>query len=588
MSAPIKEVTQVHSAIFSALKQSNVFTLLQEQGYISDDSDSWEVLIKDQKQLYEILHEALEKGEIILDEVLDLPFLDQESFYTFIAAKKEMHYINLGKMDLHLEIDEQITTSFLQEKLVVPLKTSSLSVEVGMYNPYDQSVVYELMKLLGKNIVPSLVRKDQLQKHIYEVIINRDLESIIAQIKIDLSKPSEAEQSDIKEQSNTVKMLELILNKGVKSRASDIHFEFDKAIKKAVIRFRIDGLLYERFEFDENIYSALSSTLKLITNIDFVNNTKAQDGRFSYRIDEQKFDFRVSVIPLFNGESISVRILQKKNSLVSLEELELSKSSFAVLRRVSHAPHGLILVTGPTGSGKTTTLYSMLSSINNNHKKIITVEDPVEYQLLKVQQIQVKIRSDINFTTILKSILRHDPDVIMIGEVRDGDSLKVAVESALTGHLVFTTLHTNDAISSIVRLKEMGVEDYLVANALSAVHSQRLVRKLCQGCKKEHIPNEQIMGRINPHLAKLKGQYRFFYSQGCNECSMTGFVGRTVISETIFVDQELSSILTQSMDYERIYELLAKKGFVSILDDGISKAIRGETSLDEVLKSVYS
>ena len=560
---------------------------MQHEGYIPLEVQDiqWDSIATDQTKTYHFLAEQLEQKKVVLDEVLELPFLQQDNFYRFIAQKKNIPFINLGKMDLHLEVDEKIDTSFLQNKLIVPLKINALSVEIATYNPYDDSIVYELMKRLGKNISLSLVRKDELKRYIYEILVNRELESIIHKIKVDLKKLSD---KDMKEESNTIKMLELILAKGIKSRASDIHLELDKAMKKAIIRFRIDGLLYERFEFDEDIYSALSSTLKLLTNIDFVNNTKAQDGRFSYLIDKQKYDFRVSVIPLFNGESISIRILQKKNFLVGLEDLELSQSSFDILHRASHSPHGLVLVTGPTGSGKTTTLYSMLSNINNTHKKIITVEDPVEYQLSKIQQIQVRIRSDINFNTILKSILRHDPDVIMIGEVRDGDSLKIAVESALTGHLVFTTLHTNDAISSIVRLKEMGVEDYLVANALSAVHSQRLVRRICQNCKKEHIPNEQILHRIEPYLKRLKGQYRFFYSQGCNECFMTGFAGRTVIAETIYVDQELSSILTQSVDYGYINEMLVQKGFVSILDDGINKALRGETSLDEVLKSVYT
>jgi general secretion pathway protein E len=564
------------------ISENKAFIFLQENNLIQKDIKNLDDISFQPNTVYEQLDIQLEKEALHIDEVLVLPFVIEDDFYNYISNKKNIHIYNLAKLDLHLHIDEKIDTKFLKQKLVIPIKEDSLNIEIATYNPYDKTIVYELMKRTGRNIILAIVIKQQLIKYIDEIIVNRDLEYIVENIKVDLNTLN---KKDITKESNTVKMLELILQKGIQNRASDIHLEFDLEANKAYVRFRIDGILYQRFEFEKDIYLALSSTLKLFANIDFVNNTKAQDGRFSYDINNLKYDFRISVIPLFNGESISVRILQKKNFLADLDVLGLSDSSLEILKRVSTYPHGLILVTGPTGSGKTTTLYSILSSINNSQKKLITVEDPVEYQLSRIQQIQVKIRSDINFSSILKSILRHDPDVIMIGEVRDSDSLSIAIESALTGHLVFTTLHTNDAISSIVRLKEMGVEDYLIANSLAAVHSQRLIRRLCQNCLKEHTPNEYMLNEVKGYLPK---EYTFYYGEGCNECSMTGFAGRSLISETIFVNQEVSFSLTKSMNYESIQKIAKKNGFVSMLEDGLSKALKGETSLDEVFKAVYT
>ena len=570
-------MSNMHTLSSELLESNAAYKLLNEQELIENFC-----LKTDKIQAsYELLDEHLEAKHIELDDVLDLPFVEVDGFYDFLSNKRNIPLVNLGKMSLHLDIDAKLDTDFLKEKLIFPIKNDSLSMQLATYNPYDKSIVYETMKRVGKNISLVLVRKEPLKRYIFETIINRELGEIISNIKIDLK---DINKKNLQEESNTVKMLELIISKGIQNRASDIHLEFEQTSKKAHVRFRIDGLLYERFEFEETVYLALSSTLKLFSNIDFVNTTKAQDGRFSYEIDGSKFDFRVSVIPLFNGESVSVRILQKKNFLVDVRDLGLSKQSHDVLTKVSNYPNGLILVTGPTGSGKTTTLYSILNSINNSYKKIITVEDPVEYELARIQQIQVKIRSDLNFSNILKSILRHDPDVIMIGEVRDSDSLKIAVESALTGHLVFTTLHTNDSISSIIRLKEMGVEEYLIANSLLAVHAQRLVRKLCKNCTKEYEPSELALEDIQ-HL--LPEKYTFYYGEGCNECAMTGFSGREIISETIFVDQELSSALNHSLDYATLTEIAKKNGFVSMLENGIQKALEGKSSIHEILKSVY-
>ena len=556
---------------------NKAYLLLKENNFDIDKKDVKDI------NIFKFLHEALKNNQASMDEVLDLDLLDKDDFYEFVSKTNKIEEYDLSKIDTTLNIDDKIDTKILKEKLIFPVKNNDHSITLATYNPYDKSIIFETMKRVGKNVTLVLAKKEQLQRNISEILINRELNDLVSNARVDLHKTDNNNQN-IKEESGTVKILELVLTISIQNRASDIHLEFNNSDEKAYIRFRIDGVLYDRFKFDKEIYLALSSTLKLFSNIDFVNTTKAQDGRFSYTLKDNQYDFRVSVIPLFNGESISVRILRKKNLAGNLIELGLPKESFNILDRTSKYPHGLILITGPTGSGKTTTLYSILSSINDSYKKIITVEDPVEYELDRIQQIQVKIRSDINFVSILKSILRHDPDIIMIGEIRDNESLKIAVESALTGHLVFTTLHTNDSISSIIRLKEMGVEDYLIANSLLAVHSQRLVRKLCQSCLKEHTPNKHILKEIKNYLPK---DYKFYFGEGCNDCAMTGFSGRTIISETVFINQELSSSLSMSSDYATLKQIAVKNGFISMVENGIQKALQAETSLDEIIRAVY-
>lgn len=345
--------------------------------------------------------------------------------------------------------------------------------------------------------------------------------------------------------------------------ASDIHIETQK--EALTIRLRIDGLLQHFFRFEWEFYPVISSVIKLLSSMDITQKRVSQNGRFSKQIDSNEvYDFRVSVMPTINGESIVIRILDKKSVNTQLESLGFEKSILHTLKTSISVAQGLILVTGPTGSGKTTTLYSILKELNSINKKIITIEDPVEYHIENIQQIAVNSEINLGFSEILRDVLRQDPDVIMIGEIRDIDSLKIAIQASLTGHLVLATLHANDSVSTINRLLDLEAEPFLIASTLKAILSQRLVLKLCEACK------ESIHGKYCP--------------KGCEKCNLTGYQNRSMINEIFVIDEQIASMIIQQKEMAHMLEYAKQKGFKTLFENGVQKVEQGITTLQEVYK----
>jgi general secretion pathway protein E len=335
------------------------------------------------------------------------------------------------------------------------------------------------------------------------------------------------------------------------------------------------------FIFEKDIYPPMASRLKLLANLDIAEKRKPQDGRFSTLVGSREYDFRISTLPILYGESMVMRVLDKQKALVKLEDAGMDTASYHKLLKGLEAPYGIILVTGPTGSGKTTTLYGALNELRNVEDKVITVEDPVEYRMNLIQQVQVNPKVGLSFADALRSILRQDPDKIMIGEIRDHETLEIAIKAALTGHLVISTLHTNDAISSIPRMVDMGIEHYLISGALVAIQAQRLVRKICPHCKvEEKIPSSTIeeIGAFIPDGAK------FYTGSGCKECNDSGYMGREMICEVLNISEELSSLIAKGASKDVMLEQARKEGFVNIFENGIAKALDGVTSIQEILK----
>jgi general secretion pathway protein E len=357
-------------------------------------------------------------------------------------------------------------------------------------------------------------------------------------------------------------MVEKIILFAIGLNSSDIHIESLKT--SVVIRFRIDGVLYIYFTFDYAIYPLLSSILKLFANLDISQTRMPQNGRFSKKFGKDSYDFRISTMPTINGESIVLRVLDNKNSNIKLENIGFSKHTFKLLNKIIHNHQGMILITGPTGSGKTTTMYSILNTLNTSSKKIITIEDPIEYNLAKIQQIN--INEDMNFTydIILKNILRQDPDIIMIGEIRDKLALKVAIQASLTGHLVIATLHTNNAPDTINRLLDLDAQPYLLASSLKAIVSQRLVRKLCKYCKTN--ANKAI---------------------GCSMCNLSGYSGRIMINELLNCDKKILEYISKKQDIQTIIKYAKSKGYIDMKEDILEKIKQGDTTLDEFYSKVY-
>ena len=381
-----------------------------------------------------------------------------------------------------------------------------------------------------------------------------------------------------------IRLVNLMLSQSVKARASDIHIEPTQYRLK--IRHRVDGILYNMLSPPKHIQSALISRIKVMASLNIAEKRLPQDGRIEIRIGDKNIDIRVSTIPTSFGERVVLRLLDKTKVLITVSDLGMPEDSLREFNRLIVASHGIILVTGPTGSGKTTTLYGALSTIHNTNINIITIEDPVEYQIDGIGQIQVNPKISLTFATGLRSIVRQDPDVILVGEIRDAETAEIAIQSALTGHRVFSTLHTNDAASAVTRLTDMGIEPFLVTSSVLAILAQRLVRVICPDCKEEYIPDRESLKNIDisPELLTNKKLYR---GRGCQNCFNTGYSGRTGIFELMVLDDDLQSLILQTSDSNAIKQKAMEKGMRTLRQDGAKKILEGVTTIEEVFRVTY-
>jgi general secretion pathway protein E len=382
---------------------------------------------------------------------------------------------------------------------------------------------------------------------------------------------------DVTHEAPIIRVVNVILTQALRRQASDIHIEpYEKEIK---VRFRIDGILYEIFSLPRRFHAHIVSRLKIMAALDIAEKRVPQDGRMKIRVGNKTVDIRASVIPMAFGERIVLRLLDKTVSLLGLEEMGLTRDKLEIFQGLINKNSGILLVTGPTGSGKTTTLYAALNRINSTEKNIITIEDPIEYELRRVGQIQINPKTDLTFARGLRSILRHDPDIIMVGEIRDLETVEIAVQASLTGHLVFSTLHTNDAAGALTRLVEMGVEPFLIASSLLAAVAQRLVRTICPHCKEIYRPDKSTLQELG-----LPEDQVFYRGKGCKECMDTGYRGRTGIFELLVLDNEIRDLVKASADSVTIKQVGMRKGMTTLFEDGLKKVQSGVTTIDEVMR----
>jgi general secretion pathway protein E len=378
-----------------------------------------------------------------------------------------------------------------------------------------------------------------------------------------------------------IKLVNLMLSQAVKARASDIHIEpYQNRIK---IRYRVDGILYDMLSPPKHVQSTLISRIKIMAKLNIAEKRLPQDGRIEIKIGDKNVDIRVSIIPTAFGERVVLRLLDKTNVLLTVSDLGMSEASLKIFNELITSAHGIILVTGPTGSGKTTTLYAALSSLNNPDINIITIEDPIEYQIEGIGQIQVNPKIDITFANGLRSIVRQDPDVILVGEIRDLETAEIAIQAALTGHLVFSTLHTNDSASAVTRLIDMGIEPFLVTSSVIGILAQRLVRNVCNACKEEYIPDEESLEKIGitPEMPSGKKIYK---GKGCHDCLNTGYKGRTGIFELMILDDAIKSLILKTSDSNAIKKKAVNRGMVTLRQDGALKVLSGITTVEEILR----
>jgi general secretion pathway protein E len=412
-----------------------------------------------------------------------------------------------------------------------------------------------------------------------------DLMGNLEEERLDLIATELEEPRDLLDASDEAPIIRLVnslLFQAVKDRASDIHIEpFERVL---TVRFRIDGILYDVISPPKRFQPVIISRVKVMAGLDIAEKRLPQDGRIRTKVAGKDIDVRVSVIPTAHGERVVLRLLDRASTLLGLEELGLSARNVTMVDRLIHQSHGIVLVTGPTGSGKTTTLYAALSTINSTERNIITIEDPIEYQLQGVGQMQVSPKIDLTFANGLRSILRQDPDVIMVGEIRDSETAEIAIQAALTGHLVFSTLHTNDSASAVTRLVEMGTEPFLVSSSVLAVMAQRLLRRVCDQCRRELRPSAELLAEIGLTPEQASGRTLYTGGAGCAACKETGYRGRTGIHELLVVDDDVRALIMKNADAAAIRRAATAAGMVTLREDGAAKVLAGETTIEEVLR----
>ena len=534
--------------------------------------------IVDEETFFDVLSDIYRRGNADIDDISTDLQVDQKRFIEHVCKKFKITFFDLDDIDIDYRISEKLSTAQLKTYSAIPVKEDEISVYVAFKNPFDVMAQDKVQNLFNRKLLKvACADPAQIEKYINKVALNESIKDVITEIRRELS--SSASQGQNTENSGILKLIEIILKTSIQSRASDIHIEPTET--NCIVRSRIDGMLSETFIFDKDIYPPMVSRMKLLSNMDIAERRRPQDGRFSAQILDKEYDFRISTLPILNGESIVLRILDKSKVIINLEDLGMHPDNFAKFKKSMKAPYGIILVTGPTGSGKTTTLYGALNDIKSVKTKIITVEDPVEYQLNMIQQVHVNEKAGLTFVSALRSILRQDPDVIMIGEIRDQETLRIAIQAALTGHLVFSTLHTNDAISALPRMIDMGIEPYLVSGALVCIEAQRLVRKLCPHCKQKITLSQKAFDEVKKFVPE---NYQFYKSVGCPQCSQTGYLGREMISEILPISDHIASMVANGASKDELKSVAYEEGFIDMFHDGVIRAANGITTLEEVYR----
>ncbi|MFA7574641.1 MAG: ATPase, T2SS/T4P/T4SS family [Arcobacteraceae bacterium] len=524
-------------------------------------------------------------GEILVSQGI----LTQKQLLQALQHVYEAEYIELDEVILDPEIVTIIPKRIAVRYKIVPLSKENGTLTIAMANPLDVNTIDYIKEYTKLDVVPKLASEEDISNALssyYEA--GGKIDDILE--KVDVSTVSDfgdevnlSQLEAISQEAPVIQLVNMIIVQAIKERASDIHLEPNK--RGLLVRYRIDGILHDIRMLPARIKPAIISRVKILSRMDIAERRLPQDGRFQLKFGAREVDLRISSIPTVYEEKIVMRLLDKSQGLISLENTGFTKTQLQEFRTMISSSYGIILITGPTGSGKSTTLYGALNEIDSVEKNVITVEDPVEYKLERVNQINVLPKINLTFANALRSILRQDPDIIMIGEMRDSETAHIAVQSALTGHLVFSTLHTNDAVSSLTRMIDMGIAPFLISSSVVGVMAQRLVRKICPKCIEEYFPEKGVLDNLKinfeiPNQDNLK----FYRGKGCDYCKNTGYRGRTALFEVVRINDEIRSMIMKNTSSNVIKDVAIKNGMRTLLDSGIQKVLNGETTIDEVLR----
>lgn len=550
-----------------------------------------EILLKHtsltEKQLEESLSLQREKGGRLGDILINRGFLSPEEIQKALSVQLGFpFYQEIPADNINADLVKDIPINYAKQNEVLPIAREKESVIVAIANPLNQTILDDLRIILRANIQPVIASPLKIQDAINRVYERKEQKTIseIGEEGMDLSYDLEEPEDllDASDEAPIIRLVNALLFRAVKERASDIHVEPHE--REVVVRFRIDGILYDVYKPPKAFQNSIISRIKVMADLDIAEKRLPQDGRIKIKVAGKEVDIRLSTVPVTHGERIVMRLADKSNVILNLKDLGFEGEVHEHLEKLIYKTHGIILVTGPTGSGKTATLYACITKLNSVERNILTVEDPVEYQIKGIGQIPIKPKINLTFATGLRAILRQDPDVVMIGEIRDLETAEIAIQASLTGHLVLSTLHTNDAPGAVTRLVDMGVEPFLVSSSMLGVIGQRLIRKLCLHCRIPHTPSEKELSDLGISLEGIRGR-TLYKAQGCDKCMKTGYSGRTCIKELFLVDDEVRPMILGGADSNTLKKKALGRGMKTIREDGIAKVFQGITTIEEILRA---
>ncbi|MCF8009128.1 MAG: type II secretion system ATPase GspE [Halanaerobiales bacterium] len=535
------------------------------------------------EQLKKSLEHQKDSDKRLGDILLDRGYISEVDLVEVLEFQLGVERADLSKYVVDPSLAKYIPENIAQRYNAVPIAKDGDTLKVVMSDPSDLLAIDDMEMTSNLRVKPMIATKSEISKimsQIYETF--EDSSDVFDSLDYYKSEDDEPEIDELKrmvEDAPIVRLTNMIINQALQKRASDIHIEPQENIVR--IRYRVDGVLYEHMTAPKYTQAALVSRIKIIADLDITKRRVPQDGRIAMNVRGLSVDMRVSTLPTVHGEKVVIRLLTKDESLINIENLGFSDHNFRRFEGLIEQPHGILLVTGPTGSGKSTTLIAALNQLNDVEKNIVTIEDPVEYQLAGINQVHAKEKVGLSFANTLRSILRQDPDIIMVGEIRDEETAQIAVRAALTGHLVLSTLHTNDSVSSVTRLVDMGIPPYLVASTVIGAMAQRLVRRLCNNCKEPYqagIEEREFMG--------LEEGTTLYKAKGCNKCSNTGYKGRLAVQEILTVDDKVGKMIVKGTDEIDIKNYAENQGMIDLKYDGIEKVKEGLTSYQELARVI--
>lgn len=542
-------------------------------------------------KIEEALQVQRQKGGRIGEILLGMRVINEEQLTKSLSIQSGIPIAETIKADkVDIELIKDLPINYLKQHKLIPVELNEKYIHILIADPFNLTSIdvvaskfkrpYRLVLAPAEEVINVINRVFDRKSQEAEAVMDDMATANLGEIASELNEPQDL--LDAGDEAPIIRLVNSLFAQAIRERASDIHIEpYEKEI---VVRFRIDGVLYEIIKPAKRFHSSICSRIKIMAGLNIAEKRLPQDGRIRFKIAGKDIDVRVSVIPTAHGERIVMRLLDKSAVLLDLEQLGIFDDKLRQVKELIRRSHGIILVTGPTGSGKTTTLYAALTDINSPDINILTAEDPIEYQIKGISQLQVNPKIGLTFAGALRSFLRQDPDVILVGEIRDLETAEIAIQASLTGHLVLSTLHTNDAATAVTRLVDMGVEPFLVASSLLAVMAQRLVRVVCPDCRIPYMPTYEEMSKIGLSPEDVKSKGFIYKSQGCPRCMKTGYTGRIGIYELLIVDDEIRHQVLKNTDSTQIKKLAVSKGMDTLRDDGAKKVLQGMTTIDEVLR----